>query len=547
MKPRFEVSTEGMKGLHDGRPLWSLVKELVANAWDEKTSVCKVDIRVIPEEADMPVDFNRPIWYTRGDRDISTEERDIIITVEDDGKGFSDVADAYTLMAPTSKRQDAGVRGRFNIGEKEILSVAKSGRVTTVGTTIEFPEEGGRIVKKNKRTKGTIVTAKVRRPAVEAWETKTQLLNFIPPKDIKYSVNWDIGMDVQVTKSEIVKPRDLIYEGKTKERIRSVLASGIGQPLRVTKRKCDFHVYEPTKLNHSDAPEGHLYEMGIYIQTIEMPFDVDIMQKVPMPPNRDTVTAEYLQHIYAETLMVVADRLTENEASEAWVQRAVEDERTDDATAHMVMTLKLGENAVLWSSDTLANERAHDAGMNVIQPKTLGKIERERFKKIGLATAREGFAVKGEDAIDDLAVTTPLEITEDMKKVAEYTKWLSTTLLGFECNVRFIGMRDVFDNRIAQYNRGTKTLDFVVDALGKKWFQMDRKPHSTSPVVVGWVYTPTEAQTSLIIHELAHEGEIDHMSHTGAYVHRIADLGAKAIHIASTGEWFTFTELTPSE
>jgi len=540
LKPRFEVSTEGMKGLHDGRPLWSLVKELVANAWDEKTTMCAVDIRVIPEGSDK----------TEGaDRDIlgeSTEERDIIITVEDDGRGFSDVADAYTLMAPTSKRQDSGVRGRFNIGEKEILSVAKSGRVITVGTTIEFPEEGGRIVKANKRKKGTIVTAKVRRPAVEAWETKTQLLNFIPPKGIKYSVNWDLGMEAQVTMSEIAEPRDLIHSGKTSRTIKSVLSSGVGQPLRVTRRKCDFQVYEPTRLNHEDEPEGHLYEMGIFIQTIEMPYDVDIQMKVPMPPNRDTVTAEYLQDIYAETLMVVADRLTESEASEAWVQRAIEDERTDDATISMIMTVKLGENAVLWSSDTLANERAHDAGMNVIQPKTLGKAERERFKKVGLVTSRDGFAVKGESAIFDLAETTPLEITEDMKKVGEYARWLSNTLLGFECTVRFIGMRDVFDNRIAQYNRGTKTLDFVVDALGKKWFRMSRTASSNADgKLVN--YTPTEEQTSLIIHELAHEGEIDHMSHTGAYVHRIADLGAKAIHIASTGQWFTFTELTPSQ
>jgi len=34
---------------------------------------------------------------------------------------------------------------------------------------------------------------------------------------------------------------------------------------------------------------------------------------------------------------------------------------------------------------------------------------------------------------------------------------------------------------------------------------------------------------------LAHEGGIDHMPHTGEYVHRLADLGAKATHLAING------------
>jgi DNA topoisomerase VI subunit B len=66
-KARFEVSTEGMKGLHDGRPLWSLVKELVANAWDEDTSLCEVTIEPFKTKA---------------------KEDQIFIKVEDDGPGF---------------------------------------------------------------------------------------------------------------------------------------------------------------------------------------------------------------------------------------------------------------------------------------------------------------------------------------------------------------------------------------------------------------------------------------------------------------------------
>ena len=83
-------------------------------------------------------------------------------------------------------------------------------------------------------------------------------------------------------------------------------------------------------------------------------------------------------------------------------------------------------------------------------------------------------------------------------------------------------MKAVADNRIAQY--GSRTLDFVSNRLGNKWFEMADG-------------VPTQVQTSLIIHELAHEG-YSKTPHTGEYVHRIADLGAKATHIALTGDWW---------
>ena len=82
-KNRFEVSTEGMALLHDGRPLWALVKELVANAWDEPS-------------------------VTRCEVDIQPSERGLIkVTAYDNGSGFTNIEDSYTLFAPTPKQRDA--------------------------------------------------------------------------------------------------------------------------------------------------------------------------------------------------------------------------------------------------------------------------------------------------------------------------------------------------------------------------------------------------------------------------------------------------------
>ena len=79
---RFAISTLGMRELHVDREPWMLVKELVQNAWDEapEATVCRV--KITPE----------------------VREGVARVVVEDDGPGFSDITDAFTLM----KRRRSG-------------------------------------------------------------------------------------------------------------------------------------------------------------------------------------------------------------------------------------------------------------------------------------------------------------------------------------------------------------------------------------------------------------------------------------------------------
>ena len=57
-------------------------------------------------------------------------------------------------MGHTSKRLDHTKRGRFNIGEKDVISVAIEAEVETVGYTATFPRTGSREVHYNSRVKG---------------------------------------------------------------------------------------------------------------------------------------------------------------------------------------------------------------------------------------------------------------------------------------------------------------------------------------------------------------------------------------------------------
>ena len=85
MKNRFEVSTEGMRSLQLGREPWQLAKELISNAWDEKTTICRVTLK-------------------------SLTTRTASLSIYDDGEGFTNIADAWTLMGHTPKRQNPTAR-----------------------------------------------------------------------------------------------------------------------------------------------------------------------------------------------------------------------------------------------------------------------------------------------------------------------------------------------------------------------------------------------------------------------------------------------------
>jgi hypothetical protein len=75
----FEVSRQGLKELQAGKPKHYVARELIQNAWDENITVCK-----------MASSYSNGIAH--------------LIVVDDSPEGFRNIADAYTLFAPTVKR-----------------------------------------------------------------------------------------------------------------------------------------------------------------------------------------------------------------------------------------------------------------------------------------------------------------------------------------------------------------------------------------------------------------------------------------------------------
>lgn len=482
-KNRFEVSTEGMALLHDGRPLWSLVKELVANAWDEPS-------------------------VTRCEVDIQPSERGLIkVTAYDNGSGFTNIEDSYTLFAPTPKQRNAEVRGRFNLGEKELISIARDATIETVGHTVVFPSSGGKKVRTNKRTSGTLITVTLQGRKDQIEPTITKLRSFLPPVGMTYTVN---GVRIKDRKP---------FCGKV-AKLPTILASAPGQPIRRTERNTKMYLYTPV-----GGVKAQIYEMGIPIQKIDMPYDVNIMQKVPLPPNRDVVSPKYLQAVFAETLVATIHTLSGDEASASWVKTAVEDRnRTSDATVKAVMEERFGEKVMISQPfDKDANESAFVAGYDLINGRSLSPVERDRYKENGLQTTAK-FSSHTDQA-PELTLLKPKDITPDMEKVGRYAQWLSEKLLGFKCG---IGWYKGGNKYLACYSKAAGesaigTMVFNISRLRKGFF----------------TNAPTSDQTSLILHELAHQNGSEERAHGVEYVNTLTDLAAN-LYLKNPNLWEVF-------
>ena len=232
-----------------------------------------------------------------------------------------------------------------------------------------------------------------------------------------------------------------------------------------------------------------------------------------MSPNRDTVSDNYLKAIYAVVLDVFAGDLTEETVSDSWVHQG--SELAGDEAIKEVHDTRY-EDAVLWSSDQEANERAIMDGKDIIHGRTLSGIERDRFRSAGLVSAKVGYG-RGTKDCD----RKPRDKwTEGMKSLEAYTHWISKKLTGNEVSVSYISDIDI--SASAMY--GGRNITYNLFRLGKK---------STVAPYCARI-------TGLILHELAHENGGTRMPHFSMdYIHKLQDLsGRLALIVAENPEEF---------
>jgi hypothetical protein len=465
----FEVDHKGMRELHSGREAWQLIKELVSNSFDE-VSATECHVTLTPHT-----------------------DRTAELVVWDNGKGFADIKDAWTLMAHTPKRINPTVRGRFNIGEKELLCTAKEATITTSGHRIVFSDTGRRVYREYEDTHGTTIKAILYLGSRQIENAIIMLKRILPPKIGIYIINGEVVS---------CKIPDKTIEG-TLETV--AWEDGVEKH---PKRKTDIEFFKVQDGN------GWLYEMGIPVQEIECEYSVNVLQKIPMPPNRDVVKDKYLQDIYTLVLNTFSEEVTTPSAS--WVHTAMEDKEIAPKAVKDIIVNRYGtDKVVLWSKDPRANDEARLHGYEVIHGRTLSGAEREVIQEYG-GVQYSGNAFPS--SFKEVANIPAGEWTAEMKHTVYYTRFLHRLLLGKDINVNFYSDKQTIET--ASY--GSSIINFNIAHCGEALLD------KVSPEL-----------TALLLHEFSHnvEGGADSV-HGSRWYAEFQRLSGLAVHFAATNTEF---------
>jgi len=338
----LEVDPQGFASVVKRRQKGAIVAELISNAWDSGTK--KVSVRVTPV-AGLPR---------------------AIVEVEDWGEGFANLSEAYTLFAPSRRSGDASKRGRFNRGEKDVLSIAVSAEISTVCGTILF-EADGRRNSKAVRPKGTLFKGELKLSRDECQEVKDFIQQMIPPVETTLD-----GLALVRSTPDVRFKAQLPTEITREE--------GDGEIVRKqVMRECEVEVYD------LGGGTGDILEMGIPVVECSMPYRINVLQKVPLTSDRDNVPPGFLKQLQVAVLNHMHDRLDEEQAKEPWAAEASGHGGASKDAVASVLRKRFGERAVSATpNDPAANATAEAQGYTVIPGGAMNSGLWSNVKKHGL-------------------------------------------------------------------------------------------------------------------------------------------------------------------
>ncbi|MFC1601277.1 hypothetical protein ACFL34_02910 [Candidatus Sumerlaeota bacterium] len=456
MNSRLEVDEKGLAKILERKGKPFILHELIQNAWDQ--NITEVDVSLSP---------------------VNGKRQATVIVEDNDPEGFADLTHAYTLFAESNKKGDPEKRGRFNIGDKLVLAVSEEAEISTTKGTILF-DRGGRHQKRRRRERGSRiqVTIKMTRADIEDCQEAIRLL--IPPDDIETRYNGEL-----LHRPELLETIE--------ETLPTIICDDDGN-LRESKRKAIIEVFEPS----SGDEHRFIYEMGIPVVETDIPYHINVGQKIPLNMDRDNVRPAYAKTLKAIVLNATAHLLDEEESSASWVSEALGDNRCEAKTAKAIVNTRFGEDAVINDpNDPEAAHRATAMGHQVIFG---GALSKEAWAKVreskamqttsDVAGTESAFSRNGEGKT--LNTIPEREWSEGMKQIVEFAKTTAEKILGHPiavtiANERLWRARAAFDGAKLIVNYGR---------VGPKLFNNGI----------------TESVLQLLIHEFAHDYERNHLS-----------------------------------
>lgn len=468
-KPKFEVDPTGLAKILERRGKAFAVFELIQNAWD--TDAKEVFAQLKPVESS-------PLAR---------------LTVEDDDPhGFKRLSDAFTLYAESDKKSDPRKRGWINIGEKLVLALCTHATVHTTSGTIEFEGNTRTEYPRRKRKFGTRIEATIKMTRAELDECCEQMHRLMPPEGTHTSFN---GVEVPQREPLACFTAKLVTHVADEDGI-----------MRRRVRETIVEVHKPR-----EGETGMLYEMGIPVVETGDTWHVNVLQKVPLNTDRDNVPPSYLRALRALVANHMQEHLTPEVAAEPWVTEALEDDAIDPEAVERVIDERFGDKHFTFDpSDREANHRLVAEGYTPIYPGALSGRAWNAVKAAGASSPAGALRPTKHQRFgpDD----DPMhEIPADKQTEAERTFVRFSTSAGLRLLGSYIDVRLVSDPKITKAAcYGSRQMIVNKFRLGSHWFE--------DQDIEQWL--------DLIIHELAHEYEANHLSHD--YHDACTRLGARA-------------------
>lgn len=455
MKNWFEIDKAGLAKILERKGKEFAVFELAQNAWDEN-SVTSVAITLVEDTAP---------GYA-------------LLCVEDDAPaGFSDLTHAYTLFAESKKKEDPKKRGRFNLGEKLVLALAREATVTTTTGTIRFDSEG-RHRSSRKSNGGSLITISLKMKTSERLDALEKCKRLIPPPLVRTTLN---GALLPTPEFKATFETPLYTE----------VADAEGNLVRAC-RCTEVRVYEA----YENRPAA-IYEIGIPVCEIEGRYVIDVGQKVPLTMDREEVLPMFRKQLSVAVLNHMATVMDRDDVNTGWITEAVTSPDAKPEALQAYMTQRFGAQRVAYDpSDPEANNIAVTQGYTVVTGSQLSKAAWANVKNCGAILPAGQVTPSPKPFSPDGKPLTYISPDKAMQEMAAYAQRVAKATLSpnLGITVLFTGERKW---PFAAAFGPSGILYLNAGLLGTDWFHLDKNQ---------------EKIDDLLIHEFAHWRALNHLS-----------------------------------
>ncbi len=459
-KQWFEVADQGWRRLSAARPLGRLVLEALQNAFDEQAASVRVEL---------------------------TRTR---VEVEDDANdGIGDERLVYTIFL-SDKPDDPTRRGRMGRGLKELIAGMDRARVETVGRTVSFDEQG-RTSRPNDRTRGTRLVLE-RAFEDEELDAARRLLGLcIPPKGTK------LALDGRVVR----RPRTVLsLTGCSLETV--IVVDGVE---RAAMGQTHLSVYTPRK-----GEPAYLFEMGLPVEAWNVPWHVDVAQRIPLKEGRDSVPDRYKLAVKAALLeAMIHSYLDRSDLRGDWVHDVIAQWPLSASLLDAYVSRVFPKGSVLGGTSR-ANDRSRQLGAHIIEAAGISHGAYVSLARV-LETSddyvrRRSSEFGGED----------VEPNETQARFADAVRWIARAAAGRVVRVRFFA-RDPGDAGLLE--------DAVTD--------VDRREigfNVRGPLRFEDILDPSTL--GVVLHEIAH---LETPEHDHRFIDRLQHLAGKTARLLAEG------------